>query len=364
MNSNARTWKELFDEMVDQGMLYPNELDQMLLNSLEQLGPEKSMEAMSNFADAVSRGSVDNKGGFMKGILNRITGEKGKGKWGAAEKGKGGWGGGKGGKGKGKGDQYYGEDPGPHGSSGGYGNWGAEERGPPGGGEPGNWGAAAPGHRDGYRADYERAPVHDALPPNRADYERGPMADYDRGGAVADYDRGGAVADYDRGGAVADYDRGGAVAAYDRGLVHDMPAPGHMEPPGHSIVPTTEVHQNGHHGQNGHQLEVEAQPPHMPNAGPVTPSAKEVQAGLFQKTLAEQVKQMLKPYYQKQDINKEQFKLIVKKSVEKLVAAHGNEVENTQAAVGTFMTEGRVAKIQKLVDGYVKCYSAAKGTAK
>ena len=67
------------------------------------------------------------------------------------------------------------------------------------------------------------------------------MADYDRGGAVADYDRGGAVADYDRGGAVADYDRGGAVAAYDRGLVHDMPAPGHMEPPGHSIVPTTEV---------------------------------------------------------------------------------------------------------------------------
>ena len=39
------------------------------------------------------------------------------------------------------------------------------------------------------------------------------------------------------------------------------------------------------------------------------------------------------------------------------------EVENTQAAVAGFMTEGRVSKIQKLVEGYVKCYGAEPGKA-
>jgi len=83
------------------------------------------------------------------------------------------------------------------------------------------------------------------------------------------------------------------------------------------------------------------------------------QAGLFRSTMAEQVKQMLKPHYQKQEIGKDHFKLIVKKTVDKLVAAHGNEVENTASAVNGFMTDGRKAKIQKLVDGYVKVYSKA-----
>jgi len=78
--------------------------------------------------------------------------------------------------------------------------------------------------------------------------------------------------------------------------------------------------------------------------------------GLFQRSLAEQVKNMLKLYYQRKEVNKDQFKLIVKKTTEKLFAAHAPEAVDHPAAVADFMTAARVDKIQKLVDGYVRCY--------
>lgn len=81
---------------------------------------------------------------------------------------------------------------------------------------------------------------------------------------------------------------------------------------------------------------------------------------LFRAALADSVKIMLKVHYKGGTVDKESFKTITRKSVEKLFKAHQHEVKPSKPSIDAFLTEGRKEKIKKLVEAYVKVHGVKK----
>lgn len=81
---------------------------------------------------------------------------------------------------------------------------------------------------------------------------------------------------------------------------------------------------------------------------------------MFRVALADTVKIMLKVHYKGGTVDKESFKTITRKSVEKLFKAHQQEVKCSQASIDAFLTAGRKEKIKKLVEAYVKVHAVKK----
>eukprot|EP00658_Telonema_sp_P-2_P045466 TRINITY_DN33429_c0_g1_i3.p3 TRINITY_DN33429_c0_g1~~TRINITY_DN33429_c0_g1_i3.p3 ORF type:complete len:104 (+),score=39.11 TRINITY_DN33429_c0_g1_i3:181-492(+) len=93
----------------------------------------------------------------------------------------------------------------------------------------------------------------------------------------------------------------------------------------------------------------------------VVPAGEEaVVKGLFRQMLADAIKLMLKTAYQSGTVDRESFKVIVRKSVDKLLSAHEAEVQDTKCSIAGFMTEARKDKIRKLVEAYVKVHAVKK----
>jgi len=81
---------------------------------------------------------------------------------------------------------------------------------------------------------------------------------------------------------------------------------------------------------------------------------------LFRAALADCVKIMLKVHYKGGTVDKESFKTITRKSVEKLFKAHQHEVKPSKPSIEAFLTEARKEKIKKLVEAYVKVHGVKK----
>merc|ERR1712127_1126958 len=64
-----RPWQEVREELIAQKHMHPSDLDSVVMDLLGRLPTVNANEAMAKFADAVQRGTVSNKGGFMMGIL-------------------------------------------------------------------------------------------------------------------------------------------------------------------------------------------------------------------------------------------------------------------------------------------------------
>lgn len=71
----------------------------------------------------------------------------------------------------------------------------------------------------------------------------------------------------------------------------------------------------------------------------------------MKREVTEYVKALLKPLYADKRISKEQFKLVVEKSVNRVAA------QAADAGSGPFLTDKRRAKVSALVDKYVKMHA-------
>ena len=64
--------QEVLQELADHGVLRDGDLDESITQELAGLAPEHSMEAALQFAGSILNGGINNKAGFLIGILRRM----------------------------------------------------------------------------------------------------------------------------------------------------------------------------------------------------------------------------------------------------------------------------------------------------